>query len=87
MSNKISKQQPQVNANYKYFQAILTDILRIHRGKYALLRNCKSLGYYDTPEDATEAARVFLPGKVYSIQEVASTVIDLGHFSHVDSLV
>lgn len=87
MSNKISKQQRQVNANYEYFQAILPDILRAHRGKYALLQNCKSLGYYDTLEDATKAARVFLPGKAYSIQEVTNTVIDLGHFSHVDSLV
>lgn len=86
MVHAASKRQQQVDANYEYFKSILPDILHIHRGKFLLLQNCETRGYYDTLSDALEAAHVFCPEDEYSIQEVTDEVIHLRYFSHVEPL-
>ena len=79
MSNSI---QDEVDANHEAFVKLLPSLLATHRDQYALLKNRKVLGYYSNAVDARTAAEAFISDKLYSIQRVTDTSVDLGYFSH-----
>jgi len=73
----------QVENNYKAFMEKLPSILETHRGKFALMRNGEIIEFFDTARDAYIAGqKLFQQDKLFSIQEVIETPIDLGFFSH-----
>jgi hypothetical protein len=54
----------------------------MHRDQYALMKNCAVLSYYSSAVDARTAAEAFISDKLYSIQRVTDSPVDLGYFSH-----
>lgn len=71
-----------VRANYEAFLKLLPALLEEREGKFALMRNLEVVDFYDTANDAFLAGhRLFADGR-FSIQEVTSTALDLGFYSH-----
>jgi hypothetical protein len=52
--------QDEVDRNFEYFQEMLPTIIRDHRGKHALMKDRKILGYYSSANDASIAASTFI---------------------------
>jgi hypothetical protein len=77
-----SRAEEEVDRNFDYFQRHIADYLPAHEGRYALLHRCQAVDFFDNLRDA-EAAGVARFGRDdFSIQEVTSSVMDLGFYSH-----
>ncbi len=76
-------QQEEVERNYHAFKEQLANLSKTDYGKTALMHNGGIVALFETGQDAIEAGKTFLPGKLFSIQKVSSRPIDLGYFSHV----
>ncbi len=73
----------QVESNYREFQAQLPSLLSSHRGKFALMRDGQIIEFFDTARDAYVAGqKIFSNDRLFSVQEVIETPVDLGFFSH-----
>jgi len=73
----------QVEANYKTFEQKLPGLIVAHRGKFALMRDGEIVEFFDTARDAFVAGqKIFAQDKIFSVQEIVETPIDLGFFSH-----
>jgi hypothetical protein len=72
----------EIDRNLSYFLRELPDLLKTYRGKFALLRHESIVNYYDTVQDAVNAANALYPDRVYSIQQVTDSATDLGYYSH-----
>lgn len=75
-------QRAQIDANYDYLQRRLALLLPEHEGRYALLKDCTVVGFFDRAGDAYREALNRFPDKLFSIQEVTAEPLDLGFFSH-----
>lgn len=78
----MSEIQDEIDRNYAAFVAILPTLIASHREQYALMKGGKILGFYSTAVDARTAAESFIDDKLYSIQKVTDSAVDLGYFSH-----
>lgn len=74
--------QEEVDRNYDAFQKELSTLLVNHRGQYALMKDQKILNFFSSAEDARAAAVAFIPDKIFSIQQVINTPVDLGYFNY-----
>ena len=85
MNNESFKEQKkkQVEDNYKAFKEILPTIIKDHKGKQALMRGGKIVGYFDSPKEAYMSGLEKYKDRLFSIQEVTDEPISLGVFSHV----
>lgn len=73
----------QIEDNYKTFQAQLPSLVSSHRGKFALMRHGQIVEFFDTARDAYVAGqKLFATDRLFSVQEVTDTPVDLGFFSH-----
>lgn len=81
MNNNIT-QQNEVDKNFEIFLKKLPKIIEKHIEQFALMHDGKNIGYFSTFEDARTAAEIIYGDSIYSIQEVTTTPIDLGYFSH-----
>lgn len=73
----------EVERNYKVFEEKLPSLLASHRGKFALMRDGEIVEFFDTARDAyVTGLKLFEKDRLFSVQEVAETPIDLGFFSH-----
>jgi hypothetical protein len=79
--------QEEVDGNFEEFQKELLSILSTRRGKFALMKDRKITGFYDTVRDALTAADQLYSDGLYSIQQVTDSVGDLGFYSHAMHLV
>jgi hypothetical protein len=76
----------QIETNYEAFQKQLPSLLSSHRGKFALMRDGKIVEFFDTARDAYIAGqKIFANDRLFSIQEIIETPVDLGFFSHAVS--
>lgn len=75
------KRKEEVDANFEFFETILQDIIKEHKGQFALIKNKEIKGYFATLKDARETAKNIAKDNIYSIQEVTDEVVDLGIFS------
>lgn len=78
----MSKVQEEVDQNYEAFTKELPNIIRDHRGKYALMKAQKIVGYFSSPADARAAGESFITDGIYSIQHVTDVPVDLGYFNY-----
>jgi hypothetical protein len=76
--------QKEIDQNLEFFTKKLPDILKDHRNRYVLLHNKSISGIYDTIRDAQTAGDRLYPDKLYSIQQVTDSAINLGYFSYAD---
>jgi len=72
------KIQEEVDRNYDFFKKEFTKIVVEHLGQFALLKNATIIDYFDTFEDAEKYANMAYSDRLYSIQKVGDTRIDLG---------
>jgi hypothetical protein len=73
----------QVEINYQAFEKKLPSLIPDYRGKFALMRNEEIIEFFDTARDAYFAGKkIFEKDKLFSVQQVVDTPIDLGFFSH-----
>jgi hypothetical protein len=75
--------QEEVDQNFEFFQGELIQLLSSnHVGKFALVRDRKIIGFYDTANDAYTSAESLYEDGLFSIQQVTSDIADLGFYSH-----
>ncbi len=74
--------QEEVDRNFVFFQEELPKLLSHHRSKFALIRDRKIEGFYDTAVDAQTAGSKLFEDNLFSIQQVTGDVADLGFYSH-----
>lgn len=79
--------QEEVDENFEAFVKELPSLLLTRRGQFAVLRDRKITGFYDTIRDAQTAASQLYPDELFSIQQVTTAVGDLGFYSHAVYLV
>jgi hypothetical protein len=72
----------ELDRNYAAFQSRLPELLQSHAGQYAVLRHGEIIEFFDTLSDAARfCGREYSDG-IFSIQEVTSSRVDLGFYSH-----
>jgi hypothetical protein len=74
--------QEEVDRNFEFFQRELPRLLLSHAGKFALLRDCQIINFFDTAQDANTAGTQSYSDDLFSIQKVTREVGDLGFYSH-----
>jgi hypothetical protein len=74
--------QEEVNRNFEFFKRELPQLMPKYAGKFALIRDCKVIAFYDTAQDANTAGAALHPDGLFSIQKVSEEVGDLGFYSH-----
>ena len=80
--DNIDKLQEEVDRNFQEFQKILPDLLSRESNRWALMRSGECTGFYDTLRDANTAGQMLYEDDLFSVQQVSTTVVDLGWFSH-----
>lgn len=80
--NSIRTKQEEVDRNFEFFQKKLPELLKEHRGKYALIRDQQIISFYDTAQDAQTSGEQQYSDGLFSIQRVTEDVGDLGFYSH-----
>ena len=75
------KLSAEVDRNYDYFQRHLRDYLPGELGRYALLRHCEIVGFFDDATQAEARGEQFRD-RLYSIQLVDPAPVNLGLFSN-----
>lgn len=76
----------EIEANLKAFLEKLPSIPTSNQGKFALLRHGDIQGFYDSAADAVQTGNALFMDKLFSIQQVTLTPVDLGYYSHAVSL-
>ena len=74
--------QEAVDSNFEAFKQLLPELLKTHPNKFALLRDGKAVEFFDSARDAMVYGQKEFRDGLFSVQEVADTVADLGYFSH-----
>jgi hypothetical protein len=73
----------QIERNSRAFKEQLPSLIATQRGKFALVRDGQVIEFFDTARDAyVTGQRLFEQDKLFSVQEVTETPVDLGFFSH-----
>jgi hypothetical protein len=73
--------QTEIDQNYSFFKQNLPDLMKDHRGRYALLSGKAIVGIYDTVRDAQTTGEKLYPDGMFSIQQITDASVDLGFFS------
>lgn len=74
--------QDEVDRNYEEFLKLLPTVIGSQRGKHALMKDGKIIGYFSSAEDARVAASSFISDGLYSIQQVTDASINLGFYNY-----
>ncbi len=74
--------QDTVDRNYEAIRKDLPRLLKELSGEFTLLREGKSVGYFETPGEALAERDRLYEDRLFSVQQVTDRVIDLGIFSH-----
>lgn len=75
------RRQLEIDQNFDFFQSQIRNLFEEHRGKYALLRDQRIIGFFARVEDAARAAEQQFADGIFSIQVVEPEPVDLGFFS------
>jgi hypothetical protein len=75
-------QQIEAERNYDFFQRKLSEFLDQQEGRYALLRQCNIIGFFDAPGEADAAGYQKFPDGIFSIQQVICEPVHLGLYSN-----
>jgi len=75
-----------VEANYRAFQRMLPDLLQSRAGQYALLRDEKAAGFFETAGQAYARGLSSYPDRLFSVQRVAVRAANVGLVSNSPEL-
>jgi hypothetical protein len=81
-SNPSDARREVARKNYEAFSKKLPDLLPVHRGKFALMRDGEVTEFFDTAGDAYLAGQKLYADGSFSVQEVTDVPVDLGFFSY-----
>jgi hypothetical protein len=81
-----SQLEVEIDQNFDYFLGKLSSLLTTERGKFALIHNRSIVCCFNRLSEAVEVGNKEFPDRIYSIQEVTDTPIDLGFYSHVTNM-
>ncbi len=73
--------QQEVDANYNAIQECLDSIIDEHSEMFALMKDQKIIGFFDTRQDAINAGNLLYADGVFSAHKITREVVDLGIFS------
>ena len=73
-----NSRQVEIDRNYDFFQRNLRAWLKEQRGRYALLRSARVIGFFDRPGLAFLEGKARFPDLMFSIQEVDDTPAEMG---------
>ena len=76
-------QAREVDANYHAFKALEPDLSPDLDGQYVVLRHGRIIAFYPDDISAFQAGVARFPDRRFSLQQVRSTPLDFGWFSHV----
>ena len=68
--------------NYEAFEAMLPDLLKTAKGKFALMRERELVGLFDSASEAHFAGAKSFDDKLFSVQKVEDSAVSLGFFSY-----
>ena len=77
------KLRAEVDRNFIEFNKNIDTYMARHQNKYALMRNGHVESFSLTWQDAYNTGNLLFEDKVFSIQRVSKTPVDLGFFSRV----
>lgn len=77
-----STREVEIERNYGAFLGLLDNLMIRHEGRYALLRNRKLEGVFDTPGEAVRGGFARFGDHDFSIQLITDDPVDLGFYSH-----
>jgi len=82
--NSISdERRTQIERNYEAFSQKINEYIAIHANKYALMHDGDVVEFYSDLEDAYKTGMLlYKEDKLFSIQKVTRTPVDLGFYSH-----
>jgi hypothetical protein len=72
----------EIDANFDFFQRSLGSFLPQYDGKFALIKNCTVVRFYDNEFEAEAEGEERFADGLYSIQQVSEKPADLGFFSY-----
>jgi hypothetical protein len=76
------KIEHEIDQNFDFFQRNLSDYIPRFEGKFALLKNCAVVRFFDSAFEAEQAGEKEFSDGLYSIQQVSRAPADLGFFSY-----
>lgn len=71
----------EIDRNFDFFQRNLAAYLEQHSGEFALLKGARLIAFFEKPGEAYRAGLARFSDHLFSIQEVRSEPIHLGHMS------
>lgn len=77
----------QVDRNFDAFLSVLPQLLRVHPGKFALMRDARVHSFHDTALQAVNDGTKLFGIDQFSVQEVTGEAEDLGFYSYAGGAV
>ena len=74
--------ESEIERNYAAFLDMLGDLMHTNEGRYALLRERRLEGVFNTPGEAARVGFAKFGDHRYSIQLITDEPVDLGFYSH-----
>ena len=75
LQEKTQKHNKEVEKNYAYFKKLLPELMKQHKGQYALLYKQEIVDYFDDKFDAVrEGKKRYRSRSGFSIQEVTDKI-------------
>jgi hypothetical protein len=72
----------ELDLNYEAFKAALPELIKKHKGRFAIIRDANVLDAFDTSRDAFVCGWRLFGDDLFSVQEVTDEPVYLGIFSH-----
>lgn len=79
-------QRDEIDRNFVAFRSAVATLMDDHEGHYALMRHGQVIHVYEKLVDAVTAGHGSFSDGIFSIQEVTMSPLDLGFYSHANSL-
>lgn len=74
--------EAEIRQNYTFFKGMVSSVMDEHAGRFALIRSCEVIAYYDTAGEAVADGTRRFGDMPFSVQRVINRPIDLGFLSH-----
>ena len=82
MKQALRTKTSEIESNLAQFLEILPSFVGEHAGQYALLRDGKVMGFYESAVTAQIAGNQQFDDQLFSIQLVSQAADELGYFSY-----
>lgn len=74
----LASAKKEVEANFRYFQSRLPELMKNHRGQFALLHKRQIIEFFESENDAIKIGKKDYGKGHFSVQQVSDICVDLG---------